>query len=186
MTPNQYPDMYRSIVLGTAKSPGAVTLTGHDRDWKWDIEEADGETGGSSTLVGEPVRDFQATFQLTSPEDQIAWPAFQRVLESTVSGAEPQAKPIYHPDLVANKFSDVCVQTIGGIMRDEKGGALVVVKFIEHRPPRPKPSAPAGSSGGGGSGGASQPSDANAGDDYDPNAARKEELEALLDEARNV
>jgi len=37
MTPNQFPDLFSSIVLGSERSPGVVTLTGHDREWSWDV-----------------------------------------------------------------------------------------------------------------------------------------------------
>ena len=117
MTPNQFPDLYASIVLGTARSPGVVTLTGHDREWSWDVQQAKGQTGASSALNGDSVGQFQASFYLASPADQIAWPAFQRVLESAVMGPKPVALPIYHPDLAANRFTEVCVATIGGVVR---------------------------------------------------------------------
>lgn len=178
MTPNEFPDLFSSITLGTARSPGTVTLSGHDRDPKWDVAEAKGQTGASSALVGDSVGQFQASFFLASAADQIAWPAFQRVLESTINGGEPKALPIYHPDLAANHFTEVCASSIGGVVRDERGGATVLVKFIEYRPPKPKPAKTAGSSGGG-----NAPPAASAGDDYDPNAERKRELDALLEEA---
>jgi len=182
MTPNQFPDLYASIVLGTARSPGVVTLTGHDREWSWDVQQAKGQTGASSALNGDSVGQFQASFYLASPADQIAWPAFQRVLESAVMGPEPVALPIYHPDLAANRFTEVCVATIGGVVRDERGGATVIVKFIEYRPPKPKTTTTAT-----GRGGSATPpgssGDGTGGDAYDPNAERKRELDELLAEA---
>lgn len=185
MTPNQYPDLFSTITLGVATSPGVVTLAGHDRDPKWDVAEAKGQTGASSTLTGASIGQFQATFFLASAADQIAWPLFQRVLESTFTGATPKALPVYHPDLAANHFTEVCAMSIGGVVRDERGGATVLVKFIEYKPPTPKASktASGGSAGAGGTGGGSG---AKEHDDYDPNAARKDELDALLAEAREA
>ncbi len=179
MTPNTHPELFRAITLGTATSPGTVTLTGHDRDPSWDVEAAKGQKGASSTLNGDSVGQFQASFYLASAADQIAWPAFQRVLESTLSG--PKALPIYHPDLAANHFTEVCAASIGGIVRDERGGATVLVKFIEYRPPKPARAkkATGGTGGAGGAGG-------GGGSGYDPNAERKRELDELLDEARNA
>jgi len=182
MTPNEFPDLFAAIVLGTATSPGTVTLTGHDRDLNWDIEEAKGQQGASSTLSGSTVGQFQASFFLASPADQIAWPAFQRVLESTINGPTPQALPVYHPDLAANHYTEVCAAHIGGAIRDSLGGVTVIVKFIEYRPPTPKPANPA--TGGGGS--ANPGGTGSDSEDYDPNAERKRELEALLDEAKNA
>jgi hypothetical protein len=172
--PYLYPDLYRSIVLGKAVSPGVVTLSGHDREASWEVAEAKGQTGASSTLNGSPVGEFQASFYLASVEDQIAWPAFQRVIESTVNGPEPVALPVYHPDLAANRFTEVCGRNVGGIVRDSNGGVTVLVKFIEYRPAKTKPSSGAKASPGSGSDDA---------DSYDPNEERRNALEDLLAEA---
>ena len=179
MHPMRFPDLYRSIVLGTATSPGVVTLSGHDRNPSWDVAEAKGQEGASSTLNSDPVGQFQASFYLATPEEQLAWSAFQRVIESTTRGPKPKALPVYHPDLAANHFTEVCNAGVGGFVRDDRGGVTVLVKFIEYRPAKPKPASKA--SGGGGGGGASTPGGSS--DDYDPNAALKEELDALLEEA---
>jgi len=187
MTPNTHPELFRAITLGTATSPGVVTLTGHDRDPSWDVEAAKGQKGASSTLNGDSVGQFQASFYLASAADQIAWPAFQRVLESTLNG--PKALPIYHPDLAANHFTEVCAASIGGILRDERGGATVLVKFIEYRPAKPAGAKTATGGGGGsapGTGGNPADPGSGGGSGYDPNAERKRELDELLDEARNA
>jgi hypothetical protein len=184
-TPNQYPDLYASIVLGTAVSPGVVTLSGHDRELAWDTESAKDQTGASSKYNGEQVGEFQASFYLASADDQIAWPAFLRVVRSTISGPVPKALPIYHPDLAENGYTEVCAKSIGGRVRDPRGGVTVLVVFIEFRPPKPKP-AKAAASGGGGTGGGSGASNPSGGSEYDPNAERKAELEALLEEAKNA
>jgi len=187
MIPSTHPDLFSSIVLGKAVSPGVVTLSGHDRNANWDIAEAKDQTGASSKLNGAPIGQFQASFYLASPADQIAWPAFQRVLESTTNGESPKALSIYHPDLAANKFTEVCEASIGGIVRDERGGATVLVKFIEYRPPQPKASKAAKGGGAGGAGGKNSPTDpGGAESDYDPNAARKAELDALIDDLKGA
>lgn len=180
-SPGTHPDLYRSIVLGSHVSPGTVTLSGHDREWDWQVNEAKASVGATSVLNGSSVGQFQASFFLASVADQIAWSAFQRVLESTVTGPTPKALPVYHPDLAANGFAEVCVAHIGGALRDTQGGMTVQVKFIEHRPATPKPSAQA-TGGGGGSGGTSGAGGNPDKDSYDPNAERKKELEALLAE----
>ncbi|MFA6619417.1 MAG: hypothetical protein WCT23_10165 [Candidatus Neomarinimicrobiota bacterium] len=182
MTPNTHPELFRAITLGTATSPGTVTLSGHDRDASWDVAEAKGQKGASSTLNGDSVGQFQASFFLASPADQIAWPAFQRVVESTLNVRPPKALPIYHPDLAANHFTEVCAKSIGGIVRDERGGATVLVTFIEYRPPK----AAAAKSANGGGGSTPGAGDASGGDGYDPNAERKRELDKLMNEAANA
>jgi len=169
MTPNEFPDLFSVITLGTATSPGTVTLSGHDRNPSWDVASAKGQTGASSTLNGASVGRFTATFYLASAADQIAWPAFQRVVESTIAQSKPTALPVYHPDLAANHFAEVCAESIGGAVRDPRGGVTVTIKFIEFLPPKPAQSKTAT----GGTGGK-----------VDPNAARKAQLDALLEEAK--
>lgn len=183
MTPNEFPELFASIILGEAfeyVSPGVVTLTGHDREQSWDVAAAKGQVGASSVHNGANVGEFQASFFLASPEDQIAWPAFQRVLEGMVEGPEARALPIYHPDLCQNHYTDVSVKSIGGILRDDRGGVTVQVRFIEYRPPKPKPAATAKAKPGTGAG---------AGGVHfvegkqDPNLKRKQELDELLQRA---
>jgi hypothetical protein len=177
--PREFPEIYDFIVLGESISPGKVTLTGHERAQSWDTEKAKGQTGATSTYNGEGVGQFQASFYLASPEQQLAWPAFKRVIESTTSGAEPKALPVYHPDLAENRFTEVCNAGIGGAARDSRGGVTYTVKFIEYRPPKPKPTstaaaAPNTDAGAAGNGQAEV---------YDPNREARRELDGLFDEA---
>jgi len=137
----QLADLFSVIYLGTAESPGVVTLSGHDRPESWTTVKAKGEVGASSTHEGGEVGTFQASFYLASPEDQLKWPAFRRVIESTTSGTSPKALPVYHPDLAENRFTEVSNAGIGGAIRDSRGGVTYVVKFIEYRPPKPRPAA---------------------------------------------
>jgi len=184
VTPSEYPDLYRSIVLGLSKSPGVVTLSGHRRDQAWDVVAAKGQVGASSKLNGAGVGQFQASFYLATKEQQDAWPPFQRVIESLTDGPKPVAKSIYHPDLALNHYTEVSNASIGELIRDDRGGATVLAKFIEYLPPKPK--AAKGATGAGGTavpGGGGSPGTES---EYDPNAERKRELDALLDEADKV
>jgi hypothetical protein len=150
MRAQDHDDVYSAIVLGSVRSPGVVTLSGHDRNEDWDIKAAKGQTGASSSLNGRPVGQFQATFYLASDEpdesganDFTRWDDFQRLIESTTSGPKPTALTIYHPDLARNGFTEVTNGGVGGMKHDQKGGATVVVKFLEYKPPKPKPAAKA-------------------------------------------
>jgi len=174
-----YPELYSKIILGTLLSPGIVTLSGHNRDESWDVQAAKGSEGATSVLNGKPVGTFQASFFLADQDEEDDWVAFQTLIESTTAGPKPVALPIYHPDLAANGYTEVCSAGVGGAVRDERGGVTIQVKFIEYRPPKPKPAASPTARGGGtgapASGGGAPP--------YDPNAAAKRELAGLLDEA---
>lgn len=172
------------IVLGIAESPGVVTLSGHDRVKAWDIQAAKGQTGASSKLNGDPIGKFKASFYLADAEDLERWERYQFLIEAMTNGPAPQALPIYHPDLARNHFTEVTNGGVGGLIHDGKGGATVVVDFLEYKPPKPKPSAkakakPGGkvASGGGEFGPPPPPKP-------DPNADAKRELAELLTQAR--
>lgn len=138
-----------TIVLGTTRSPGVCTLSGHDRKEKWDIKDAKGQDGASTSLQGKPIGQFTASFYLVDDEtpgavNQFdAWDNFQKLVESTTNGAKPVALPIYHPDLARNGFTTVVKASISGMHYDGRGGATVVVEFIEFKPPKAKPAAKA-------------------------------------------
>jgi hypothetical protein len=170
------------LILGTTESPGTLTLSGHDRVKNWDVKAAKGQTGASSSLNGDPIGQFQATFFLADQEDFDRWEAFQRLIESMTNGPVPVALPVYNPDLARNHFTEVSGAMVGGMLHDARGGRTVQVKFIEYKPPKPKPTAkakakPAGKAAQGGPG-AAPPAKP------DPNAAAKRELAGLLAEAR--
>jgi hypothetical protein len=173
---------YNTIMIGdSTRSPGIVRITGHDRKIDWDKKPANGTQGATSTLKGIPLGGFQAEFTLSTPEEQEAWPAFQRLLESSYNGPAPKALPIYHPDLAENRYTDVVVENIGGQRDDGLGGKLVAVVFGEHRPPQPKPAKKA------------EPNDSDLPllinkvhpvPKPGPNQTAKDELAGLLDQAR--
>ncbi len=180
-------DAYDKIILGTQTSPGKVTLNGHDREKNWKINKAKGQAGASSTLDGDDLGEFEATFELSGDgydeegRDELEqWDDFQRLIESTTNGPKPIALPIYNPDLARNRYTEVVNRGVGGVVHDGKGGATVKVKFGEHRLPKPKPIAKP----------VSKPAQTYATTDEgrrsppDPNAAAKQQLAGLLDQAR--
>ncbi len=182
-TPREISDDLTCVILGTMRSPGKATVSGHDRDKAWDVKGAKGQVGASSSKQGDPIGTFSVLFELAEDDDFIVWEDFQRLLESIVDGATPKALPIYHPALARQKFTEVSVKTIGGMIYDDMGGASVTVKFIEYKPPKPKPAAKAqpkryaeteGDIGTGRRVAAPE----------DPNAAAKRELAGLLTEAK--
>lgn len=184
-TPYDLDDELSCIILGTTRSPGVVKLSGHDRIKQWDVKNAKGTTGASSALEGDPIGKFDAVFTLAGDDvdgvtDFDEWEDFQRLIESTTSGPTPVALPIYHPDLARNRYTEVTNGGIGGMIHDGKGGATVKVTFLEYKPPKPKPAAKATAKPGA-SGAAAGPNTKPT--KPDPNAERKRQLNALLDEA---
>lgn len=187
MRPYWFDEEYSAILLGSPpmRSPGVVRLEGHDRKKDWDVKQAKGQTGASSAKNGDPIGQFKATFMLAADsvgddgrDDFDRWEDFQRLLESIVDGPRAQALPIYHPDLARNHFTEVSVASIGGMIHDGVGGAIVIVDFIEYKPPKPKPVVKAAAKPGASSAVPFAPPKP------DPNAAAKAELAALLEEAR--
>jgi hypothetical protein len=177
MPPNpiDHSELYNVIELAGRKSPGIVTLSGHDRNEKWDIKDADGSGGASTTYKGEQVAQFQASFYLVMDPvqnlDEFAeWESFAALIRSSLpNSGQPKALTIYHPDLAANDIKSVCKASIGGMAHDGKGGATVVVKFIEPRKPKKK-------------GGTPKSTTATTAK-VDPNADLKKQIDDLLKEA---
>ncbi len=187
MTPESaylYPELYTRIILGTTPSPGVVTLSGHDRAENWDTQQPKGESGASNKLNGRGIGTFQALFELADQEEIDAWESFQRLIESTTSGPTPTALPVYHPDLALNGYTEVCKSKIGGLKRDPKGGASVLVEFVEYRPPAPAPPAEARARGGStGTAAGTGAAGTGTGSTYDPNRAARDEFSSLWNEA---
>jgi len=188
MTPENayiFPEAYTRIVLGTTASPGKCVLSGHDRKEAWDEQQPKGSAGASNKLNGRPIGKFRATFTLADQEEIDAWASFQRLIESTTSGTTPTALPVYHPDLALNGFTEVSNGGVGGLVRDDRGGATVTVDFVEYRPPAPAP--PPAAQARGGTTGSAAPTGAGpggtGGDGYDPNRAARQEFAELWDEA---
>jgi hypothetical protein len=174
-------DLFNAIFLAGVRSPGLVTLSGHDRDQNWDIKKADGQGGASTDWKGEEIAQFQASFYLlvdpVQGVDEFAeWDDFADVIRSSLpSTGTIKALDIYHPDLARNDIKSVSQAKIGGLTHDGKGGATVVVKFLEYRPPKKKGGSPNGSKSGASKKTAPKP---------DPNADLKAEIAALTTQAQ--
>jgi hypothetical protein len=176
------PELYTSVVLAGVRSPGVVTLSGHDRKIGWDIKKAAGQSGASTERTSEDPIEFTASFYLVQDhaigvDDFAAWPEFRKLIRSTIAGATPKALDIYHPDLAENDIKSVVLANFLGVVRDGKGGETRGVKFLEYRPAKPKKGSPSGSK--------SKPKKGGI-DPNDPNAEALAELARLTDEYQNT
>lgn len=169
--------MYEAIHLGGAdglRSPGKVTLSGHDRTHEWDIRKPMSMGGAATLYRGENIAEFTASFELLRENENgdnefELWDKFAAMLRGMLpAGGKPKPLPIYHPDLDSQGISVVCLKKLGGMTYDGKGGAVVAVDFLEYRKPKPRIEGPSG------------PGKLK---DYDPNADKKAELAALNAEA---
>lgn len=172
-SPYDYPDAFTRVFVGTTWSPGTVKLSGHDRQLNWDVQKPKGMEGASSKLNGNDLGEFQMTFYLADNDELTEFDSFADLLRSTVNGPQPKALPIYHPDLERNGYTDIVLDNMGGRVWDDRGGCTIIVKVREHKPPKPKKPVVASSKPAGG---------VNA--KPDPNAKRKQELDALIAQAK--
>lgn len=132
------------LKIGSLTSPGVVRLSGNDLKIGWDIQNATGMSGAITRRINEPLKEFDAEFELSNELDDTnlsdfdAWDPFQAFLESLVPpGKKPRAADVYHPDLARNHITAVTVGSIGGMALDGKGGGKIKVHFLEFRPPKP-------------------------------------------------
>ena len=176
------PELYKSIVLGGVASPGQVALYGHNRKVLWDVKVGPFLNGAITTLKGIPPIEFSASFSLLRDDSQgiddfADWDNFEKVINATAQGVGlfgqtvtiPKAQDIYHPDLARNDIKSVAKAEVGGFTYDCKGGAVVVVRFQEYRPPKRFGGTPIGSK-----------------TKNDPNAAAKAEIERLTQQYKNT
>lgn len=143
-------DLYEAIVLGGLRSPGRVTLSGHDRVIGWDVKKGAGQSGATTTRTSEDPAKVTCTFYLVKDDAQgiddfALWPAFLAQAKSTIAGPTPKALDVYHPDLAENDIKSVVLEKIGGVVHDGKGGQTRTLVFLEYRPPKPKGGTPKGS-----------------------------------------
>ncbi|HEY3499765.1 MAG TPA: hypothetical protein VGK73_33970 [Polyangiaceae bacterium] len=171
-SPHTHPELYRSLLLDGQPSPGVVTLSNCERQHGWEKQSPKGQAGEFTVNKGPKNSAVVASFYLVDDTDVGGWDSYAAMLSSTVDGPKPKAMSAYHPDLARNKITDLVVESIGILQHDGKGGAHVTVKFLEFRPPKPKPASKAA---------AAPPAKAKR---PDPNAAAKRELAALLEQAK--
>jgi hypothetical protein len=179
-SPATDPGLYDVIVFDGGVSPGIVTLSGHKREQKLDVKDADGQKGASTSWKGEKVGKFTATFELVYDpiegiDDFSAWDIFVEKLWSTVppkSGEKPVAKDIWHPDLERNHYRSVILDTMGEMVHTKPGLAKVSVVLSEYYPPKPAKT-------GGASG-----SKKGAEDPNDPLVKARKELEDVINEGK--
>ncbi len=138
-------DLYNAIVLGGMRSPGRVTLSGHDRVIGWDVKKGAGQSGATTTRTSEDPAEVTCSHYLADREDFAAWPAYLAQAQSTISGKDPKALDAYHPDLAENGIKSFVLKKVGGVVHDGRGGQTRVLVFLEYRPPKPKGGTPKGS-----------------------------------------
>jgi hypothetical protein len=174
------PELYDTIVLAGVRSPGVVTISGHDRQIGWDVKKGQGQSGASTTRTSEDPVEFTCTFYLVKDsaagiDDFAEWEDFLTVANSSIAAKDPKALDIYHPDLARVDIKSVVLRKIGGVVHDGLGGETHTLTFLEYRPPKPKGGSPKGSK-----------SKDTKKKGPDPDAARLAELERLTTQYQNT
>lgn len=157
------PELFDAIELAGVRSPGVVTLSGHDDKVDWDVKAGSGQKGASMTRKGATPPEFKASFFLADGEDIGAWPAFRDLINSTTTGTT-KALDVYHPDLAEVGITAIVKATLHGVVHDGKGGQTRAVTFQVYAPPVAAGGSPSGS---------------KAKKGPDPNQAALDELAAL-------
>ncbi len=130
--------------VGVIRSPGVVRVSGPGLVIGWDIQNASGASGAVTRRINEPLKEFEAEFELSNDQDEYGlsdfdrWDDFESYLrEMVASRTKPFARDVYHPDLARVGITSVTLKSIGLLQPDGKGGGKIKVAFIEHRPPKP-------------------------------------------------
>ncbi len=171
-------ELYEKMNLAGVLSPGQVVLSGHKRAQKWDVKEASGNAGATTTNVGASLAQFTATFALVRDDmlgvDEFEeWNVFVEYLMLANTTKPPKAFDVYHPDLALLRISSVVVASIGGVVHDGKGGATVVVEFLEYSPPKKAGGSPKGSK-------------SKGKDEVDPNGDIKQQVDIAVAQAQAI
>lgn len=145
--PENGAEQWNTLLVAGRRSPGTVRISGNDLKFGWDIKNADGQGGATTTRTNEPLKEFDAEFELSNELDEDGvndmerWDEFQDLLEDSSFRKAPEALEIFHPDLARNHITAAVVSLISGMSLTTGGGGKIKVHFIEYRPPKPKKAA---------------------------------------------
>lgn len=142
LSPFRNGDAWDKFVLGGVANPGVAKVT-PKREIGWDVKDATGQDGGSTTRKGQPIGEIEVEYYLVDDpingNDFETWPAYEAIIWSTVSGDKPTPVDCEHPDCARLGFKSVALKTPGSMQPDGKGGSRVKFTFLEYKPPKPKP-----------------------------------------------
>ena len=155
IAPSKAPQLWDKLIVPGRTSPGVVKLSGPGLVFGWDIVNASASSGGVTTRINEPLKEFEAEFEIVDEVDLLGrsefddWDEFEKVLRDSVAktkristlgglGSAWAAQPldVYHPDLARVGITAMVVKSIGLVALDGKGGGKVKVAFIEYKPPK--------------------------------------------------
>ena len=157
IAPSAAPNQWDYLIVAGQRAPGVVRLSGPGLKIGWDIQSPTGMAGGITRRIGEPVKEFDAEFELSDERDPITgttefddWDSFQTLLKSSAppggfttfgvpTGPRPHPLDVVHPDLARVGITSATIGQIGMMQLDGKGGGKITVHFLEYRPPKALP-----------------------------------------------
>ncbi len=139
MNPIDNPGAYDALRIAGKRTPGQLKWTSPPKvDEGWEKKEAKGSKGGETICNGRKICEFAVELYLwrdTIRDEFAAWEAFKPVLaKTTKDGAAQQALDIYSPVLEEAGISAVVLKNVPCAIPDGKGGATVLLEFMEYRP----------------------------------------------------
>ena len=134
-------------LLAGVPSPGLAKFSGLSREQTWDVKDADGQTGGSTTHKGSKLIKFSVVYSFgidvdTGLDDFDQWPAFERLINSTIAGPKVFALELYYVEAarLVPPLTAVSLAKMGTPVQDGLGGRSVTVDYIEYQPAKAKSS----------------------------------------------
>lgn len=147
--PWEDPLSYDQPICAGRKWPGVARVEGCARVHDWQVNAANGSEGATTTLKGGGLAKPKITFRLWKGYDGLAWvdyfaawETFKEVFERTVTGKDPQAITIEHPQFQHNKIRAVVLAQMGDLVPMPDGSAEVTVELLEYKKPKPKIATP--------------------------------------------
>lgn len=124
------------LTLQGVRSPGVIaSMSGHDREYKWDVKEGKGTAGATTTFTNIPPVKFSVKFSLWTPTHFTELERFLAVcFFDPTKDPSLNARSIFHPWLAPLSIASVVTTKIGGIVHEGKGLYSVTVEFLEYKP----------------------------------------------------
>ncbi len=175
------PELWSYATIAGRDTPGVCSVTGMDRERKWDEKDGPGASGARLTFRGNKLVEPTLKIRVFEEEDYDAYMELMAYLKPFADTGK--AVDFWHASAEGLDVRSVVILNIGAPVSVKEGDALfdATIKLKEYRPP-PKTNAtksPDGSKQGNAKGGSGA---------LQPTALTAQELEAarLLEEARRI
>jgi hypothetical protein len=148
-TPWREPLAYDQIEIAGRLWPGICRIANAEQLYKWQVNDAKGSDGATTTYQGGDIAKPKLVFVLWEGTDDVGgyvnyfleWDAFRPVLETSIpppgSKRAPIALAVKHPLFQHARIGAISLEKIGQPTPDGEGGMTVEVDILDFRPPKP-------------------------------------------------